>query len=435
MSLNHAPSKSFATAVTGSEYLNFKTRLGVTWLGDQVSTYEEEALVNPFRVMGSTFFNICHYLMDSAMGWHHLLYSLVFAVIIAMDVIWYTEDKPMQMPSELKEVIGKFQALSVFLLAFFVNNMIGRWWRLRTAGVEAVQGANCNIAAQLGIVYADIHHQCHDQHVLNTVLAHISNIRRYSASSLYWIFMESGQHDFDHENLQTMGFLTPSELEILDNLPRGTQPEYLWSVIGTESAKIFEEMLEIETFDAYYRVLAIEELNHSWLKGRGGVGLIKEHLTCQIPFDYAVIVSGLMMINNCLLFSVYAVEVGKTVKVYNVQQVVAFICADFFLLHFLAVVFNLLTTMSARADNPFDEGRVSFPGWRYVHRMLEDFEVMANIKPDQHGSSTKTKAVKHDAKDSFAASKPFAKVSSTRNSELKFRPRASQSAKNNQHFG
>merc|ERR1719491_2793922 len=141
------------------------------------------------------------------------------------------------------------------------------------------------------------------------------------------------------------------------------------------------------------------------------------------------------MINNCLLFSVYAVEVGKTVHSSNVPQVVAFTCAAFFLLHFLAIVFNLLTTMSARADNPFDEGRVSFPGWRYVHRMLEDFEVMANIKPDQHDSSFKTKAVKHDAKDSFAASKPFAKVSSTRNSELKFRPRASQLAKNNQHFG
>merc|ERR1719206_7718 len=385
----------------------------------------------------SAILNFGHYLMDSSMLLQHVIYTLAFICILAIDVFWFTDDAPMKLPSHFKDVITKLQALAVFLLAFYVNSMIGRWWRLRTAAVEAIQGANCNIAAQLGIVYVDIHHQCHEQHVLDTVLTHISNIRRYSATSLAWIFKEYGQHGFNDDNLQDMGFVTPGELAILNNLPRHTQPEYLWSVIGTECAKIFEEMLEIETFDAYYRVLAIEELNHSWLKGRGGVGLIKEHLSCQMPFYYATLMSFLVSMNNTFIFIVYAAEMGATV---HSQGVVGFLVStlwvivrpNFLLLHFLALVFNLLASMAARCDNPFDEGRLSFPGWRYVHQLLEDFEVMANMKPDQHGSSGKVS--KHDT--NLDQSKPFGAASSSgKNSELKFRPRASQSAKNIRHFG
>lgn len=430
MSLNHVPSKSFATAVTGSEWLNFKTRFGVTWHDNQISSYDEESLVNPFVVIAGSIKTVFTYCFDSAMWLHHLIYSVAFIGIIAIDVYWYPADQAMTLPGHVKEVIGKFQTLAAFLFGFYVNQHINRWWRLRTAGVQAVQGANCDIASQLGIVYADIHHQCHEQAVLDTVLAHISNIRRYAATSLYWLFMEGGQTGFDRDNLTDFGFLTPDELEILKNLPRGTQPEYLWSVIGTESAKIFEEMLEIETFDTYYRVLAIEELNHSWLHGRAGVGLIKEQLTCPIPYDYANAVSMLVMVNNIALFLVYAIASGKDWHAGDLGTQCAYASADFIALHLLALVYNVLTTLSARSNNPFDDGRVSFPGWRYIHKMLEDFEVMANIKHEQQGDSAKPAKRASGGGRPSLASRPFAASSSLQNSELKFRAsRASMSAK------
>jgi len=378
--MEHTAESSFQTELTGTEHLKFTKSAKIKWLSDQISIYDDAALLNPFYLFLGAIRYIFSLLIQPTLFLELLSYVALFVAIIAVDAT--LQGHHLTVPKEMEDLLAKLSTLSAFLLAFYVGLSMTRWWRLRTDGIGGIWSANNSIAPLLGIVYRSTKRASPSS--AETVLSAIKRIRRYSAVSLYYFFLKSGQRGFDEDGLLRLGLLTLDELQTMRALP-GTQSEYLWGAIGTECGNIADTMQQLSGhgLNPHFGAVWTEKLTELWMRGRSGAGLTAAQIGCPVLYDYAAMVPLFVRVTIIGLFAASAVQTANSHDLLmdrkHFAQSLLTVAAELWPLVFYALIFISLVITAIEAQSPFDDHRSSFPGFRYVHGLLEDFDILCNV--------------------------------------------------------
>ena len=309
------------------------------------------------------------------------MYTTVYVAVIACELIMHDQQYVFDMGEQVKGLVAKLSTLTSFLLAFYVGLSMTRWWRLRTDGVGGIWGANNNIAPLLGVIYHSTKRASPSS--AKRILSAMERIRRYSAASLYYFFLKSGQKGFDEDGLLRLGLLTQTELRTMQSLP-GTQSEYLWGVIGTECGQITNVMSSLSDhgLNPWHSAVWTDKLSDLWMKGRSAAGLIAAQLGCQVLYDYASLVPLLVKVSNVAIFMTHAVMANKHHNVLesdHLLQSLRNMFLELLPLLFYALMLDAIVSFAVRVQSPFDDDRTAFPGFRYVNGLLEDFDIICNV--------------------------------------------------------
>ena len=280
-------------------------------------------------------------------------------------------------PSAVVKIISKLGTLTAFILAFYLKLAMGRWWRLRTVGVGGLCAFNISSSVDLGIIYNTIKKAGNHEHLLEPLLNHIDKIKRYSAAALYFFFSKHGQSGFSHNNIRKYGILTLKETKHIRDL-KGSPSEYMYRLITSEITAITRLITETSVVHQNDAWVALTEMAKGGLKAAKA---INAQLGVQVPLDYATAVRFLVQIDNIGTFISFGAETTNYIKDSEDEPIfmIIMIAFEFMLLHFWANMLNLLMIIGIELENPFNNGRIAFPGWRYVNAFLSEFELLLNI--------------------------------------------------------
>ena len=309
-----------------------------------------------------------------------LVYAALYFAFIGCDLLAQADH--LEVPVEMKDLSQKMSVLKTFLLAFYVCLSMTRWWTLRTDGVGGIWSANDSIATLLGVIYHSTKRVSPSSAA--NVLSAIERIRRYSAASLYYFFLQCGQHGFDEDGLLRLGLLTQTELQTMQSLP-GSQSKYLWAVIGTECGEIANTLLALGPKGLDPRLVAVwsDKLTDLWMRGRSGAGLTAMQLGCKLLFDYSAMVSLIIRVTMVSIIWVHAIQAAESHSIdfesEHLHQSALTILAELLPLLFYALMHIAVVNFAIDAQSPFNDAETAFPGCQYVNGLLEDFSILCNI--------------------------------------------------------
>jgi len=399
--MQHTAKSSFRNELSGTKHLEFTTSAKVKWLSHQISNYEEAALTNPFYVIFGALRFIFRLLTYPSVVLELSAYFGLYFLVIAANLA--AEGRHLKLPEELEDLISKLSTVCAFLLAFYVGQSITRWWRLRTGGIGGIWSANNTIAPLLGVVYRSVKHL--SPSTAELVLSAMKRIRRYSAVSLFYFFLKSGQSGFDEDGLLRLGLLTQEELQRMQSLP-GTQSEYLWAVVGTECGKIAKAVSKLSDLDPALRRVWGDKLCDLWMRGRSGAGLTAAQIGCPVLYDYSSLVPLFVRLTITGIIAVHALQAADSHDIdltnEHLAQNLLAVFVGLIPMLFYALILIALVIISIDAQNPFNDARTAFPGFRYINGLLEDFDILSNVDLKREGAS-RAERRPHSAGATFVA--------------------------------
>lgn len=270
----------------------------------------------------------------------------------------------------LKDQEGKMRAfakimtgLSIFVLAFYTNTSVNRWWTIRTQGIGGIKAATMDLEMFI----------C--QFVTQEPKV-LSSIRRYSRASLMLIFFwRRGQLDKTKlkEQILGRGLLEEHEVDQLFKWNHNLH-ETIWAWQTGIVTMLYKEG-KIKSEQLFGLLL------QRCSDGRSAVQLVHTHVAVRIPMQYVHLLGMLVKMHNFVLAIIMGVLFGAALR--NLESIV---CLQLFgrtlILPFL---FNAILLINAELADPFGNSMTDFPGTVYEKGLEKDgqaFVEASNSLPD-----------------------------------------------------
>jgi len=239
--------------------------------------------------------------------------------------------------STIRAFIAMFSTLIGLLLSFYTALNLGRWWQMRLAVQNIVEGSK-----KLTMMVA---HGCSQDPTL------LQNINRYARASLYLIFcasqMEEGG-DPPRKMAVKAGLLTHQEVEKLEkaNLHMVyVQAETLWAWLANWVTRLHDQGFTKGPPHYCALMAAVEQ-------GRSGVATIQAYLETPIPLGYVHLLCLMVKLHNAILTVLMALaSVMLAGGSKGFQPVGVFRTA--FRAFFMPFLYNAILILNSEVTDPF----------------------------------------------------------------------------------
>lgn len=291
-----------------------------------------------------------------------VVYFLTFTVL--MHYRWQGFSEFVGSDMDVRAFISMFSTLIGLLLSFYTSLNIGRWWSMRTNGVESIaQGASkLTILLSQGVTK--------NAEILNAV-------RRYAIASLMLFFFkeEDGQERADR--LVKREVLTPDEATQLAKAGDSEcYPEALWVWLANIVTQCNEAGL-VKGPPHYCALLAAVE------EGRSGAAIIKTFLGTPIPMGYVHLLGLMVKLHNVILaFLMALVSVKHAGRSDGADSVST--ARSVFRCFFMPFLYNSILIINDELTDPFGRDMSDFPAHvicRRLHSDLNSFLEMGDNLP------------------------------------------------------
>jgi predicted membrane chloride channel (bestrophin family) len=289
-----------------------------------------------------------------------VIYFLTFTVL--MRYRWQGFSEFVGSDTEVRAFISMFSTLIGLLLSFYTSLNIGRWWNMRTTGVENIaQGASkLTILLSQGVT--------RNAEILNAV-------RRYAIASLMLFFLkdEDGQEQTDR--LVKREILTEDEAKQLANVGDcECYPEALWVWLANIVTQCNQAGL-VKGPPHYCALLAAVQ------EGRQGAAVIKTFLGTPIPMGYVHLLGLMVKLHNVILALLMALVSVKHAGRYDSVSTARAVFRCFF----MPFLYNSILIINDELTDPFGRDMSDFPAHvicRRLHSDLQSFVEMGDNLPD-----------------------------------------------------
>jgi len=288
-----------------------------------------------------------------------VIYFGVFTVL--MHFRWKGFSEFVGSDMDVRAFISMFSTLIGLLLSFYTSLNIGRWWNMRTNGVENIaQGASkLTILLSQGVTK--------NAEILNAV-------RRYAVASLMLFFLkeEDGQERMDR--LVKREVLTPDEAtQLAKSGDCECYPEALWVWLAALVNQCNDAGLT-KGPPHYCALLAAVE------QGRSGAAIIKTFLGTPIPMGYVHLLGLMVKLHNVILALLMALVSVKHAGRYDPMSTARSVFRCFF----MPFLYNSILIINDELTDPFGRDMSDFPAHvicRRLHADLHSFVEMGDNLP------------------------------------------------------
>jgi predicted membrane chloride channel (bestrophin family) len=265
--------------------------------------------------------------------------------------------------TDVRAFISMFSTLIGLLLSFYTSLNIGRWWCLRTEGVEGIaQGASkLTILLSQGVT--------RDREILEAV-------RRYSIGSLMLFFHKDAEEQEQLDFLVDRQILTHSEADMLAKSSADSMcyPEALWVWLAHIVTKCNQAGL-VKGPPHYCQLLAAVD------EGRSGASTIKTFMETPIPMGYVHLLGLMVKLHNVILAFLMALVSAKHAGHHDSVAT----CRAMFRCFFMPFLYNAILIINDELTDPFGTDMSDFPSHVLCRRMFNDvtsFVEMGDNLPD-----------------------------------------------------
>jgi len=258
--------------------------------------------------------------------------------------------------TDVRAFISMFSTLIGLLLSFYTSLNIGRWWSLRTCGVEGIaQGASkLTILLSQGVTRDP---QCLDA------------VQRYAIASLMLFFLKD-ESDVDQlDKLVNREVLSEDEANQLGKLEDSTcYPEALWVWLANIVTQCNEAGL-VKGPPHYCALLgAVDE-------GRTGAATIKTFLDTPIPMGYVHLLGLMVKLHNVILAILMALVSVKHAGRFDAVSTGRAIFRCFF----IPLLYNAILIINDELTDPFGHDISDFPAHIICRRLQSDVQSFVEI--------------------------------------------------------
>jgi len=321
---------------------------GVTYFWKQILFYDHERMIRwtSLRFFWGTI------LQDTGL-WIKLLSLFTISAISALGVYFlYTHEDLQTMKTDyMEEIMNQFNALTSFLLSFYLNEVIKRWWTVRD-GCIGVLWKSINNLCQIASTHlgpSKEHRQCK------------ALILRYGLLSHALVYKQAQSTDNQLQDLLEIDLLNKEELVILKNLDHKAQIVWVWMTS-------FFQYLIFDTGSIPKEL--VKNIHDQLFAGRNSIQRAFSYIDTQVPLPYA----HLNALTVHLFHIILAVVCGISMMAALFEKEGSNF-GKLFLQLILITAFGLLyqgiLIISGKLQNPLGHDDIDFPRMAY-HMALQE---------------------------------------------------------------
>jgi len=361
MGLASAAQQMFAEAQEVRLLDHVKTRGKIDFFGNQILYYDSSRLVNlgVFDTLTGTV------LMSVGLWTKMGFLTIIFTVGALLAEYVFQADK-LEIES-LEGLLVGMEALLAFFAGLYVQQVLDRWWCIRSEGIGGV----CNAVTDLSLTIAGLTHDTADREEQN--LRNI--IVRYGLLAHALIYaraqdkLDGDEADDAWADLKERGLVTVDEEKILRPLKR--KSEAVWGWIISYLHKCIEDQILPDD--------RLEHFTEICREGRAASSLVSLHLECQLPLPYVHLIA--LVINLYQVVLAFLSGMICAASWANDDQQKLILSVIVFVLY--CVIYQGILETAEKMTNPLGTDDIDFPQL-FIHLNMQNeckaiFETSKNL--------------------------------------------------------
>jgi len=351
---------SFSKHVNYTHHLNISEELEhtdyTTYFDNQLLFYDSEALIRwkSFKFWKGTI------LTDSTL-WSKLgIMLLICAFTAGVSEMRYGPLVVEIDTTYMDEILLQMNALCAFLLGFYLQEVINRWWSVRVNSVDNFQQA-CTSLHQLACVALGPSEE--ETRVKSLVM-------RYSLLAHQFVFHQSRNAEKQLDGFKKIGLVTDEETLLLRRQEHKSQIIWVWMTSLFHYLIWKKEMIPKEL---------IKNVHGELYRGRCAIQRGETYVNTQVPLPYVhlnaitvhvfhILLSGIAGITMCV--GLHTSNYGRITLA--MSQILAF-----------GVLYQSILIIAATLSNPLGKHEHNFPKLAYhvnLQEAMESYILASNVK-------------------------------------------------------
>jgi len=278
----------------------------------------------------------------SSAVWEKLISCFVIAVVSAFLCYVVIDDIKNMTTTFMFQICIYLNALTAFLLGFYLSSKIGRWWTIRDKCIGGLRGAISNLIT-ICSVYLDDDMDDFKHLVL-----------RYALLSHALVYIQAQKRNDDLQDLIAMELITKDEFLTLKKLPPQAKAEAVWIWIS----QVFRHLI---WEDKQIPKLLVKNVHDQLMNGRDSVRQVFAFIDTQLPLPYTHLLSLTVHISHLCL----AVVCGINAIIAVVNKHTAEFVLQFVLLGSFCILYQGILVIGNKIENPLGFDTIDFPRLQY----------------------------------------------------------------------
>jgi len=313
---------------------------GTRYVAGQIVDYKADDFV-----MWGAFFRLQGTVLKSIGLWIKML-KLSVLLAIGYIIAKFAADATQFEIEGLRTFMEGLDALLAFFAGLYLDQILNRWWIMRSEGIGGV----VNAVTDLSLALAGLLHENTDEqeNVKNIIL-------RYGLLTHHLIYIEA-QEKFTNneqkdrevwEDIERQRLITYQEAKVLKKIRR--KPEAVWGwILSYLQAAMEAEILPDDRLEHFTEICRA---------GRQASGSVMLHIRCQLPLPYVHLICIVVNLYQTILAFTSGMIICTAEETDLHQEIILQIAR--FLLY--CVIYQGILETAEKMTNPLGEDDIDFP--------------------------------------------------------------------------
>jgi hypothetical protein len=334
------------------ELYDHKTKKGtIDFFGTQILHYDSGRLVNlgVFDTLTGTV--LLSYGLWMKMGCLSIIFTI--GALVTEYIL-----KPEKIDRDsLQNMLTGLEALLAFFAGLYVQQVLDRWWCIRSEGIGGV----CNAVTDLSLTIAGLTHgMSKPERNLRSIIVRyglLAHALIYARAQEKTTDRGSPEEEQAWADLRERGLVTMDEMKILRPLKR--QSEAVWGWIISYLHKSIEDKTLPED--------RLEHFTEICREGRAASSLVSLHLECQLPLPYVHLIALVINLYQVVLALAMGIICAASFDQDDDQRLILSVIV--FVLY--CVIYQGILETADKMVNPLGEDDIDFPQL-FIHLNMQD---------------------------------------------------------------
>jgi len=335
------------------ELHDHKTKKGaIDFFGTQILHYDSGRLVNlgVFDTLTGTV--LLSYGLWMKMGCLSIIFTLG-AVVTEYGMNPSKIDR-----DSLQNMLSGLEALLAFFAGLYVQQVLDRWWCIRSEGIGGV----CNAVTDLSLTIAGLTHgMTKQERNLRSIIVRyglLAHALIYARAQDKTTERGSPQEETAWIDLQERGLVTRDEMKILRPLKRQSEAVWGWIISYLHKSIVEDKILPEDRLEHFTEICR---------EGRAASSLVSLHLECQLPLPYVHLIALVINLYQVVLALAMGIICAVSFDQEDDQRLILSVIV--FVLY--CVIYQGILETADKMVNPLGEDDIDFPQL-FIHLNMQD---------------------------------------------------------------
>lgn len=335
------------------ELHDHKTKKGaIDFFGTQILHYDSGRLVNlgVFDTLTGTV--LLSYGLWMKMG----CLSIIFTIGAVVTEYGMKPDKIDR--DSLQNMLSGLEALLAFFAGLYVQQVLDRWWCIRSEGIGGV----CNAVTDLSLTIAGLTHgMTNKERNLRSIIV------RYGLLAHALIYARAQDKTTERgtpaeeeawAEFRERGLVTKDEMKILRPLKRQSEAVWGWIISYLHKSIVEDKILPEDRLEHFTEICR---------EGRAASSLVSLHLECQLPLPYVHLIALVINLYQVVLALAMGIICAASFDQEDDQRLILSVIV--FVLY--CVIYQGILETADKMVNPLGEDDIDFPQL-FIHLNMQD---------------------------------------------------------------